>query len=147
MALAVWDDLVDIGAIPEGGDPSSPKWARAEGLLSKASAQVLVHLSRVIGTTVTETTVAGWPEADRQVIATVVAEMASRRLTSSAAATAQQVADGFGAGWLNSYMTQRDRDTLNSLSVVGTPGTVSLELAPSSLSGLTFVTEDPDRLR
>lgn len=134
MALATWDDLVDIGAIPGGGSRSDPQWARADGLLEKSTAQVLAHLTRVVGDTVDEDTVAGWSSTDRTIVATVVAELAGRRLTSSAAATAQQLADGYGGGYANSYLTKRDRDALAQLEVVAGGGTRSVALSTGAYS-------------
>lgn len=123
MAVATWQDLIDIGAIPSDGAPHDPKWSRATGLLDKASAQALSFLG------IEEADVAAWPEADQVALATIVAELAARRLTTSAAQSATQLANGVGTGWQTAVLSKHDRRNLSRIpsAARGGSGTITVE--------------------
>lgn len=84
MALATLADLAAIGAVPVDVDTESPEGVRAARLLELASGQVLTFLD---GFTVTEAAIGEWDQFRQDALSAVVAEIASKRLTVSAAAS------------------------------------------------------------
>lgn len=138
MALAQFQDLIDIGAVPVGGTLSDPKYQRAEGLLAKAEALCVLYLQR-IDSALTDEVIEAWPARKLVALALVIAEVAAQRLTAPATDTAAQLADGYTT-WTTALLQPRHRRALGEL-VRDTASSVSLELDASPLSGLRFVTD------
>lgn len=115
MALATWGDLIAIGAIPGDATLSHPKWVRAERLLEMASAQCVVYLQQTDASITEATITADWSAEKLVTLAVIVAEVAAQRLTASAADTAQQLADGYGA-WSSAMLAPRHQRALDALN-------------------------------
>lgn len=113
MALATIQHLVDIGAIRADTNGGDADHQRAEGLLRFASAAVCIHYGVDESDITTD-----WTAAEQTLVAYVVAECAAQRLTSPAAATAQQLPDGFSE-WTKVFLTPAMKRALNQIHKPG----------------------------
>lgn len=124
MALATLDDLAAIGAVRVDQQLTDADAQRANRLLEFASAEVCIHF----GTT--EAVIQAWTATEVTLIAAVVAECAAQRMTSPAAATAQQLGEGVG-NWTKTFLTPAMKRRLNSIRR-GNRGTGSVEVSFAS---------------
>ena len=120
--LATLDDLRAIGALAEGVAWDHPDALRAVRLLELAEAQCLSHLRR------TAVEVSAWPDADRLTLTMIVAELAARRITVSAAKATNQYSDGSPHPYVNGMLSRGDRRALDRIPAAGRLGVRSFEV-------------------
>lgn len=116
MALATIDHLIGTGHLAVGTDPSDPMGVRATTLLDLATGLVCSYCR----TTEADVT-ADWGDESQLAVATVVAEVAGRRLTSPGAETAEQLGDQ--PGYLRLRLTKADKGDLDEIPEVATART------------------------
>lgn len=124
--LASFDDLIGIGAIPDGTAPLSATGKRAERLLAMASGLVCAYL----GTT-EAALVLTYEQTNG--LAAIVAEIAGSRLNVSAAPSSDPYAYGGGPAAL--MLTKWHRLSIDNLNIAGIGRAGSRSFA---------VTHDPD---
>ncbi len=111
MALATLQDLQALGAIKVNVSPTAEQAVRGLRLIELASAQV----AQYVGSPET-TIIADWSVAERDVIASVVAEAASSRLNVSAAPSTDPYVDQYG--YSSVLLNRRHYATLDRLLTV-----------------------------
>lgn len=112
MALAALDDLEAIGALDVDTEPTSAKGVRATRLLAMASATVCTFART------TEAAIADWSDESKTTLASIVAEVAARRLTSPAAPSSNQLGDVGPAPYVSLRLTANDKANLMEIAEV-----------------------------
>jgi hypothetical protein len=142
VALATIDHLIGTGHLAVGTDAGDPMGVRATTLLDLATGLVCSYCRT------TEADVTGdWSDESQLAVATVVAEVAGRRLTSPGAETAEQLGDQ--PGYLRLRLTKADKGDLDEIPEVATARTdarpTSIVLTrPNSWANTIGVTDEDD---
>lgn len=131
--LATVDDLAALGAVPVDLEPNEERYVRAARLLDLASAQVVGYLGAVDEAAVA----AAYTETQLTALAAVVAEMAARRISASAAPSSDYIVQM--AGQPSIRMNRGDRRAVDR--ALGRGGSSSIDTARDDES--SFLTYAP----